>query len=74
MSGIRRRTTGEILRKERVISKMIDRIKALFQDVAPLEMGPDEPEEAWPDGPENAAAEPDGADVHDANTGEGYTQ
>ena len=34
-----RRTTGELLRKERVISKMIDRIKTLFQDVAPLEMG-----------------------------------
>ena len=33
-----RRTTGEILRKERVIPKMIDRIKTLFQDVAPLEM------------------------------------
>ena len=28
-----RRTTGEILRTERVISKMIDRIKALFEDV-----------------------------------------
>ena len=33
-----RRTTGEMLRKERVIAKMIDRIKTLFQDVAPLEM------------------------------------
>ena len=32
-----RRTTGEMLRKERVIPKMIDRIKTLFQDVAPLE-------------------------------------
>ena len=31
-----RRTTGELLRKERVISKMIDRIKALFQDVEPM--------------------------------------
>ena len=28
-----RRTTGELLRTERVISKMIDRIKALFDDV-----------------------------------------
>ena len=28
-----RRTTGEMLRTERVISKMIDRIKALFDDV-----------------------------------------
>ena len=28
-----RRTTGEMLRSERVISKMIDRIKALFDDV-----------------------------------------
>ena len=34
-----RRTTGEMLRKERVISKMIDRIKVLFQDVAPLDVG-----------------------------------
>ena len=33
-----RRTTGEMLRKERVIPKMIDRIKTLFQDAAPLEM------------------------------------
>ena len=32
-----RRTTGEMLRKERVIPKMIDSIKTLFQDVAPLE-------------------------------------
>ena len=31
-----RRTTGNILRNERVISKMIDRIKAMFQDVNPL--------------------------------------
>ena len=36
-----RRNTGEILRKERVISKMIDRIKTLFQDVAPIELGPE---------------------------------
>ena len=32
-----RRTTGELLRTERVIPKMIDRIKTLFQDVMPLE-------------------------------------
>ena len=32
-----RRTTGELLRTERVIPKMIDRIKTLFQDVPPLE-------------------------------------
>lgn len=31
-----RRTTGEILRRENVIPKMIDRIKVLFQDVQPL--------------------------------------
>ena len=30
-----RRTTGELLRAERVIPKMIDRIKTLFQDVPP---------------------------------------
>lgn len=35
-----RRATGEILRKENVIPKMIDRIKVLFQDVAPLESEP----------------------------------
>ena len=34
-----RRTTGELLRTERVIPKMIDRIKTLFQDVPPLESG-----------------------------------
>ena len=33
-----RRTTGEMLRSERVVSKMIDRIKALFQDVSPLDV------------------------------------
>ena len=32
-----RRTTGEMLRTERVIPKMIDRIKVLFQDTTPLE-------------------------------------
>ena len=31
-----RRTTGEMLRTERIISKMIDRIKVLFEDVAPF--------------------------------------
>ena len=36
-----RRTTGEMLRTERVISKMIDRIKTIFQDVPPLEPGPE---------------------------------
>ena len=34
-----RRATGRLLRDERVIPKMIDRIKALFQDVAPVESG-----------------------------------
>ena len=45
-----RRTTGEMLRSERVISKMIDRIKVLFDDVVmphpspeSLEEGEDEP-------------------------------
>ena len=69
-----RRTTGELMRKERVIYKMIDRIKALFQDVAPLEMGSAEPEAAWLDRPENSLPDLDEADVHDANEGEGYTQ
>ena len=31
-----RRATGRMLRDERVIPKMIDRIKALFQDAAPI--------------------------------------
>ena len=35
-----RRTTGTTLRTERVISKMIDRIKTIFQDVPPLEPTP----------------------------------
>ena len=39
-----RRITGETLRKERVISKMIDAIKTLFQDVPPIEEGPAEAE------------------------------
>ncbi len=41
-----RRTTGELLRTERVISKMIDRIKALFDDV----VVPDDGTEAPPEG------------------------
>ena len=32
-----RRKTGEMLRDERIIPKMIDRIKTLFQDVSPTE-------------------------------------
>ena len=36
-----RRTAGELLRTERVIPKMIDRIKTLFQDVRPIEELPD---------------------------------
>ena len=44
-----RRTTGEILRTERVISKMIDRIKTIFDDVAvpdvETESLPGEPDE-----------------------------
>ena len=32
-----RRTTGEMLRTQRVVPKMIDRIKTLFQDVSPLD-------------------------------------
>ena len=40
-----RRTTGEMLRTERVISKMIDRIKAIFDDVTV----PDEPEAFFQD-------------------------
>lgn len=33
-----RQTTGRILRTDRVISKMIDRIKTIFQDVQPLDL------------------------------------
>ena len=40
-----RRTTGEMLRTEDVIPKMIDRIKSLFQDVTPMEMGAEDPTE-----------------------------
>ena len=32
-----RKTTGEMLRNQRVVSKMIDRIKKLFQDIDPIE-------------------------------------
>ncbi len=40
-----RRMTGEMLRTERVIPKMIDRIKVLFQDVVPPEDGAAAPSE-----------------------------
>ena len=40
-----RRTTGEMLRTEDVIPKMIDRIKSLFQDVTPMETGAEDPTE-----------------------------
>ena len=42
-----RRTAGELLRTERVIPKMIDRIKTLFQDVPPLESGGSAAAELW---------------------------
>ena len=42
-----RRTTGELLRTERVISKMIDRVKTLFDDVAVPDSEPDIPEPEW---------------------------
>lgn len=35
-----RRTTGEILRSQRVIPQMIDRIKELFEDIAPVQESP----------------------------------
>ena len=38
-----RRTTGELLRTERVISKMIDRIKTLFDDVVVSDDGEESP-------------------------------
>ena len=41
-----RRTTGEMLRAERVISKMIDRIKTLFDDVVPIQEAPETPPDA----------------------------
>ena len=40
-----RRTTGEMLRTEDVIPKMIDRIKSLFQDVTPMETEAEAPTE-----------------------------
>ena len=36
-----RRTTGELLRTDRVISKMIDRIKAIFEDIVVPEEEPE---------------------------------
>ena len=42
-----RRTTGELLRTERVISKMIDRVKTLFDDVAVPDSEPDIPAPEW---------------------------
>ncbi len=33
-----RRTTGQMLREENVIAKMIDRIKTLFEDITPTEL------------------------------------
>ena len=46
-----RRTTGEMLRTERVITRMIDRIKVLFQDVSPIEESADDEDlpATWPD-------------------------
>ena len=38
-----RRTTGEMLRSEDVIPKMIDRIKTIFEDVAPIQGEPEAP-------------------------------
>ena len=38
-----RRTTGQMLREENVIAKMIDRIKTLFQDISAPEQAPTEP-------------------------------
>ena len=42
-----RRRTGEMLRTERVIPKMIDRIKALFDDVVVPQEGPATSPEEW---------------------------
>ena len=42
-----RRATGELLRTERVISKMIDRVKTLFDDVAVPDSEPDPPALEW---------------------------
>lgn len=44
-----RRTTGELLRTERVISKMIDRVKALFDDVVVPDDGRESPPAEWDD-------------------------
>ena len=44
-----RRTTGELLRTERVISKMIDRVKALFDDVVVPDDGAEAPPVEWDD-------------------------
>lgn len=38
-----RRTTGQMLREENVIAKMIDRIKALFEDISPTVQASTEP-------------------------------
>ena len=38
-----RRTTGDMLRSEDVIPKMIDRIKTIFEDVAPVQPDPESP-------------------------------
>ena len=35
-----RRKTGEMLRSERVVSQMIDRIKKLFEDMDPVQKSP----------------------------------
>ena len=40
-----RRTTGEMLRTEDVIPKMIDRIKSIFEDVTPMVTGAEDPAE-----------------------------
>ena len=42
-----RRTTGELLRTERVISKMIDRVKTLFDDVTVPDSEPDPAAPEW---------------------------
>ena len=44
-----RRTTGELLRTERVISKMIDRVKTLFDDVVVPDEGAESPPAEWDD-------------------------
>ena len=55
-----------MLRKERVISKMIDRIKVLFQDVAPLDVGTDGPADDW-----QTDRDLDEEDVYQASVEEG---